>query len=213
LVFYMGEDGGLTIAQHIGARAKVATPAGHVALRVEVLDNAGYVGPDSNAGEAGDAHRPSSTRVRVEIDSDEGVALSVRVRVPEWITAEPALAGDARVERADGALIITHPGARTSIDIEFPFAVRAVPIPDEPTTVAFVEGPVVLAGLVDREVSLRGDASSAATLLTPDNERQWAQWLRGYRTVGQTSAIRFRPLHEIVDEPYSVYFPINPIVN
>lgn len=213
LVFYMGEDGELTIAQHIGARAKVATPAGDVAVRVEVLDNAGYVGPDSNAGEAGDARRPSATRVRIEISSDEGVALSVRVRVPEWITAEPALAGDARVEREDGALIITHSGARTSVDIQFPFAVRAVPIPDEPATVAFVEGPVVLAGLVDREVSLRGDASSAASLLTPDNERQWTQWLRGYRTVGQPSTLRFRPVHEIVDEPYSLYFPINPTVN
>lgn len=213
LVFYLGEDGELTIAQHIGARARVATPAGDVTVRVTVLDNAGYVGPDSNAGEAGEAHRPSAIRVRVEITSDEGAALSVRVRVPEWISAEPAFAGDQRVESTDGALIITHAGARTSVDIAFPSALRAVPIPDEPNTVAFIDGPVVLAGLVDREVSLNGDASSAASLLTPDNERQWTEWLRGYRTVGQPAAIRFRPIHEIVDEPYSLYFPINAVGN
>ena len=112
------------------------------------------------------------------------------------------------MEHVEGALIINHPGVRTSVDIAFPFALRAVPIPDEPATVAFAEGPVVLAGLVDREVSLDGDASSAASLLAPDNERQWTEWLRGYRTVGQSSAIRFRPVHEIVDEPYSLYFPI-----
>ncbi|TFD87060.1 hypothetical protein E3T61_14470 [Cryobacterium lactosi] len=209
LVFFLGEDGELTIAQHIGARTRVATAAGDVAVRVTVLGNAGYVGPDSNAGEAGDAHRPSATRVRVEVTSAEGVPLRVRVRVPDWVVGEPALAGDEHVERAAGALVIAHPGVRTSVDIAFPFALRAVPIPDEPTTVAFVEGPVVLAGLVDREVSLNGDPSSAASLLTPDNERQWTEWLRGYRSVGQPSTIRFRPVHEIVDEPYSLYFPIN----
>jgi DUF1680 family protein len=213
LVFYLGEDGELTIAQLIGARTRVATAAGDVTVRVTVLGNAGYVGPDSNAGEAGDAHRPFASRVRVEVTSAEGVALRVRVRVPDWVTGDPALAGDERVERAPGALVITHPGVRTSVDIAFPFALRAVPIPDEPTTVAFVEGPVVLAGLVDREVSLTGDVSSATSLLTPDNERQWTEWLRGYRTVGQPSAIRFRPVHEIVDEPYSLYFPINAVGN
>ena len=211
LVFYLGEDGELTIAQHIGARTRVATAAGDVTVRVTVLGNAGYVGPDSNAGEAGDAHRPFASRLRVELTSDEGVSLRVRVRVPDWVTGEPALAGDDRVERAPGALVMAHPGGRTTVDIAFPFALRAVPIPDEPNTVAFVEGPVVLAGLVDREVSLTGDPSSAASLLTPDNERQWTEWLRGYRTVGQASGIRFRPVHEIVDEPYSLYFPITAV--
>jgi uncharacterized protein len=208
LVFYSADDGELTIAQHIDARATVVTPAGEVVVRVEVLDNAGYVGPDSNAGEAGDAHRPSASRLRVEITSEEAVAQRVRVRIPEWSAGEPALAGGERVTRENGAFVVAHPGGRTSVDFAFPFTVRAVPIPDEPSTVAFVEGPVVLAGLVDREVSLRGDASAAASLLTADNERQWTQWLRGYRTVGQPTAIRFRPLHEIVDEPYSLYFPV-----
>ena len=208
LIFYLGEDGVLTVAQHISARARVAATNGDADVRVKVLDDAGYVGPDSNAGGAGDAHRPSAVRIRIEITSNEGAALSVRIRVPEWSAAEPMLSGDDRVEHVEGALIINHPGVRTSVDIAFPFALRAVPIPDEPATVAFAEGPVVLAGLVDREVSLDGDASSAASLLAPDNERQWTEWLRGYRTVGQSSTIRFRPVHEIVDEPYSLYFPI-----
>lgn len=209
LVFYLGDDAEVTVAQHIDARTVVRTAAGEAAVRVEVLDNAGYVGPDANSGEAGDLRRPTASRLRVEITSEADVPLTVRVRVPEWIAAEPGVAGDdERVERLDGALVIAHPGGRTSIDIAFPFAVRAVPIPDEPGTVAFVEGPVVLAGLVDREVALRGDVASAASLLAPDNERQWTQWLRGHRTLGQPSTIRFRPVHEIVDEPFSLYFPV-----
>ncbi|WP_237280478.1 hypothetical protein [Subtercola vilae] len=46
-----------------------------------------------------------------------------------------------------------------------------MPIPDEPTTIAFREGPTVLAGLVDHEVTLTGDPTDAAGMLTPDNER------------------------------------------
>ncbi|KQQ03366.1 MULTISPECIES: beta-L-arabinofuranosidase domain-containing protein [unclassified Rathayibacter] len=207
LVFYLAEDGELVIAQHLGARARVETPLGEVSVRVEVLDNAGYVGPDANAGDAGDAHRPSVSRLRVEIESAEGVAQRVRVRVPSWTVGEPTVAGDAAL--ADGALVIEHTGGRTSVDLGFGLEVRAVPIPDEPGTVAFVEGPVVLAGLVDREVTLVGEPSTAASLLAPDNERQWTQWLRGHRTTGQPSSIRFRPLHEVVDEPFSLYFPVS----
>lgn len=206
LVFYLGGDAELTIAQHLDASTRVQTSAGEAVVRIEVLDNAGYVGPDSNAGEAGDAHRPSASRLRITID---GAALTVRVRVPEWTVGAPALAGSDAASILDGALVIAHPGGSTSVDAAFGTEVRAVPIPDEPTTVAFVEGPVVLAGLVDREVGLRGDATTASALLAPDNERQWTQWLRGYRTLGQPASIRFRPVHEIVDEPYSLYFPVS----
>ncbi|WKK70289.1 glycoside hydrolase family 127 protein [Rathayibacter oskolensis] len=206
LVFYRGGDTELVVAQHIDASTRVQTAAGEARVRVEVLDNAGYVGPDSNAGEAGDAHRPSASRVRIAVD---GAALTVRVRVPEWTVGAPALAGSEAASLDDGALVIQHPGGATSVDVAFGSEVRAVPIPDEPATVAFVEGPVVLAGLVDREVSLRGDASTASALLAPDNERQWTQWLRGYRSTGQPTSIRFRPVHEIVDEPFSLYFPVS----
>ncbi|PPF22145.1 hypothetical protein C5B95_03650 [Rathayibacter sp. AY1A7] len=209
LVFYRGGDAELTIAQHVDASLRLPTAVGDAAVRVEVLDTAGYVGPDANAGAAGDVHRPTASRIRVEIVSEEGVALHVRLRVPEWTVGEPGVAGDAeRVRAGDGALLIEHPGGRTSVDLAFGTVIRAVPIPDEPGTVAFVEGPIVLAGLVDREIALRGRLEDAPALLAPDNERQWTQWLRGYRAVGQPAAVRFRPLHEVVDEPFSLYFPV-----
>src|SRR3712207_4643100 len=48
LVFYSGDDDELVIAQHVAAHATVSTAAGEVSVRIEVLDDAGYVGPDSN---------------------------------------------------------------------------------------------------------------------------------------------------------------------
>jgi len=210
LVFYDGDDGSLTIAQHIAAQAHVPTPAGEVLVDVGLLDDARVVGPDSNAGDAGDTHRPHASRVRVTIDSDDGVPLRVRLRVPGWTDGEPVVAADGAVPVVDGFLTFDHAGGRTRADVAFPFALRAIPIPDEPATVAFVEGPVVLAGIVDGEVALHGDAQAPISLLVADDERQWSQWLTRYRSVGRPTIIRLRPLHEVVDERYSVYFPIIP---
>ncbi|QTE30961.1 beta-L-arabinofuranosidase domain-containing protein [Pengzhenrongella sicca] len=208
LVFYRGEDESLTIAQHIAATARITTVAGEVSVGLERLDDAQDVGPDQNSGDAGETHRPHAVRLRVTVESAQGVPLQVRLRVPGWTEGPPVVAGEARVEVADGFLTFEHTGGRTSLEVAFGFAVHAVPIPDEPTTVAFVEGPVVLAGLVEGEVALYGDPGAAAELLVPDNERQWSAWLTRYRVTGQPTTVRLRPLHEVVDERYSVYFPI-----
>ncbi len=70
-----------------------------------------------------------------------------------------------------------------------------------------MDGPVVLAGLCDAERMLDGDRDLPETMLTPDNEREWDGWRPGYRAIGQERGLRFMPLYEITDEPYTVYFP------
>lgn len=208
VVFYTGADGTLTVAQPVAAEARVPTPRGEVLVEVDLLDEAHDVGPDANAGAAGDLHRPHEVRLRVRARSAAGVGLRIRVRVPGWTHGSPVVGGDLDARTADGFVTVEHPGGDRHLDLALPFALRTVPIPDEPSTVAFVEGPVVLAGLVDREVTLTGDAARPETLLTADDERQWTQWLTRYRTVGQPAAVRFVPLHEVTDEQFAVYFPV-----
>jgi hypothetical protein len=89
-----------------------------------------------------------------------------------------------------------------------PKALTTEPLPDKPNVVAFMDGPVVLAGLTDKEQSLRGDLAAADTMLTPHNEREWGLWEPGYRTVHQARNFRFLPLHDIRDERFTVYFPV-----
>jgi hypothetical protein len=202
---YAGPGAAVTVAQYVPVRADI--PDRDARIDIVLLDDARYVGPDANAGPGGDRHRPRALRVRVTVT---GRANQVRLRVPAWISGAPRVHTAASWHHADRWLEIDHPGGETEIAVEFPFVVRTVPIPDEPATVAFVEGPIVLAGLVDREVSLIGDPDDAATMLAPDDERQWTQWLVRHRSVGQPQAIRFLPLHEVVDERYSVYFPVRP---
>ena len=92
--------------------------------------------------------------------------------------------------------------------VELPKALSTCPLPDEPDTVAFMDGPVVLAGLCDEERMLYGDKDNPETMLTPDDEREWSTWKPGYRTCNQERGFRFVPLYEIRDERYTVYFPV-----
>jgi hypothetical protein len=71
----------------------------------------------------------------------------------------------------------------------------------------------VLAGVTAEERTLFGDKSKPESILVPDNEREWATWLDGYKTVNQEVNVRFVPISEIVDEAYTVYFPVRAAKN
>jgi len=201
LTFYR-EGPAVVVAQYASARARLDDGS----IAVETVDNSQEFGPAANAGAAGDTRRPHALRVRVTIESSSS---EVRLRIPSWATGAPQVTTTAPT-RIDGDwLVVDHPGGVSVVEAAFPFALRALPIPDDPTTIAFAEGPTVLAGIVDHEMALVGDPTDPESLLTADNERQWGQWLVRYRTVGQRRAIRFVPLHEITDERFSVYFPVH----
>lgn len=127
------------------------------------------------------------------------------------VAGTPAIAVDGQsgpVKVEDGFVVLERTWSDSTIDLTLPTTLRTAAIPDEAGTVAFLDGPVVLAGECDHEPTLTGDPSEPAALLVPDDERQWGEWLRTYRTIGQPRSIRFRPLNEIVDQPYTVYFPV-----
>ena len=58
----------------------------------------------------------------------------------------------------------------------------------------------------DEDMIMYGDRNHPETLLIPDNEREWSNWITSYRTRGQYRNIRFIPLYDIGYEKYSVYF-------
>jgi hypothetical protein len=68
-------------------------------------------------------------------------------------------------------------------------------MPGENGLCAYIDGPVVLAGLNEREVSLSGEFRSI-------DVRHWSTWRNDYIRDG----IYFKPLYEIIDEKYTVYF-------
>lgn len=202
---------GLRLAQYIPAdiEADLGGVRARLRLRFEARNGSTQALTGGAASWAGAVHRPSSWLLRLEVRCAEPAAWTLRLRLPEW------LAGPARVhvngehlggEASEaGWFAIQRVWSDDVVMLELPKAVTVSPIPDEPGAMAFLDGPVVLAGLCDQETTLTGDPAS---LLVPDNEREWGNWLSGWRTVGQPRNLRFRPLHEVVDEAFTLYFPV-----
>ena len=70
-----------------------------------------------------------------------------------------------------------------------------------------MNGPEVLAGLVDEERLLKGDPDSPETILAVHTEREWGAWTGAFKTVHQDRNFNFIPLREVTDEKYTLYFP------
>ncbi len=91
--------------------------------------------------------------------------------------------------------------------MEMPMGITTWSLPEDSDTVAFLYGPVTLAGLCgeERQLTVKGDAAS---VLVHDGEREWGAWRDTFKTVGQERGIRFIPLYQVGYEAYSVYFPL-----
>ena len=76
-----------------------------------------------------------------------------------------------------------------------------------------MDGPVVLAGPIDEQRTLVGDAADPETILHADKEREWGTWSGNYHTHGQGRNFAFAPIHEVVDEKYTMYFPVTSLPN
>ncbi|MBT3274477.1 MAG: hypothetical protein HN368_15070 [Spirochaetales bacterium] len=208
---YYGDKKQIIVAQYISSCLE--TDIGGTPVRLELEhDLVSTGGSDDNAGGAGERHRPEFNTAIIRITGEKPREFSISLRVPDWMEGEGKLSvNDVSLEfevSSRGFCTITRTWHQDTIRFDMPKKLTVCEIPDEPDTVAFLHGPVVLAGLAETETALYGGKDDPSGMLVPDNERQWAEWLKGYRTVGQPVSIRFRPLYEIVDEKYSVYFPL-----
>ncbi|MBW7476323.1 glycoside hydrolase family 127 protein [Paenibacillus oenotherae] len=163
------------------------------------------------------AGRPDCFSYRVTVSTTKAGEFAIKLRLPWWISGKAAVAvnGTSQNDVPAGAgfyELKRYWSDGDTIEVQFPKALLAEPLPGAPDRVAFVDGPVVLAGLTEEERRLTGDPHKPESILTPDRERNHSWWNAGYyRTYGQSSNFRFIPLHEIKDERYTVYFPVAPI--
>ncbi|HEX2911500.1 MAG TPA: beta-L-arabinofuranosidase domain-containing protein [Chloroflexia bacterium] len=210
-IFYRG-DRAVTVAQYIPSQLETELNSVPVSLELERESNGSIAAADDNASSAGSPHRPKCWTVRLKISCEQPHEFSLQLRLPWWMQGQAILTLNREAQQVEGTAPgfckITHTWHNDTLTLVLPKGLAVSPIPDEPETVAFLDGPVVLAGLCDKEVRLSGDKNKPENILVADNERQWRDWLPGYRTVGQPYSIRFKPLYEVEDEIYSVYFPL-----
>jgi DUF1680 family protein len=156
-------------------------------------------------------NRPDHWAIEIRVDADQAVEFSLRLRVPGWLRSRASVRinqQEQETEGSSGFLSLKRVWRHDLVRVVFPKGLTASPLPDRPDTVAFLDGPVVLAALANGEVTLTGDLGQPSTLLVPDNEREWGSWLGGYRTVNQNPNLRFVPLNSITDQAYTVYCQI-----
>jgi DUF1680 family protein len=160
--------------------------------------------------------QPGSLAVTLTVACAQPVEFALRIRLPWWLQGDPVIAVNGRPEPGPFAPSSVHSIRRSwtdeTVSLTLPKGLTSAPLPDDPTMVAFMDGPVVLAGLCDDERTLRGDKDHPETILTPHNlhrkPQYWTHRRPEYRTQNQPRNIHFLPLHEVRDERYTVYFPV-----
>jgi len=219
-VIYYAAAGALTVCQYIpstlnweceGAKVGVSQELNPMACNVQSFVQEGQ--QDVTLKEA--LSRPDAWNVALTVQCDPPREFDVRLRLPGWLAGDAILTVDGVAETLPASGPGFHTLRRlwsgsTSIHLSLPKALTACPIPDAPEMVAFMEGPIVLAGLCDEERALVGDPAKPETILAPANEREWGVWLNNWRTVHQDRRLDFKPLYEIIDQRYTVYFPVRP---
>lgn len=156
------------------------------------------------------ARRPRRAAFTLRVRCAAPTRFTLFLRLPAW------LAGPAVIHLPDGRHEATGPGFvaltrdwhQNEIRIELPQRLDAVPLPGDPERCALREGPHVLAALCDDERCLHLDPADPGQHIEPCEERAFGQWQRRWRLRGHERGLRFLPLHEIVDETYSVYLPM-----
>ena len=155
--------------------------------------------------------RPNMVRMVIQLHCEQPSSFVLRVRIPWWMQGKPSVAIDENVnsyEVENGYIILHNNWKNEKIVIEFAKTITCHPLPDAPHTVAFLDGPIVLAGLCREERMLYGDPEHPEELLAPRYERRWQEWTDYWKTVNQPVNIEFMPLYQIGNQPYTVYFPI-----
>ena len=78
-----------------------------------------------------------------------------------------------------------------------------------PEVSAVMEGPIVLAGLCEKDYGLTMEHNDPATALRFNTEHTYSTfpWQQStYRTAHQDENFTFVPLYDVTDERYTVYF-------
>ncbi len=209
-VYYQYEDG-LLVAQYIPT--EITWKQDGVSVRVsQQFDR--ELGKNRRIRQKDDPnHRPDHWVIDFTVECAEPADFTLCFRLPWWLSGVPAITVNGELVSVQSGPSSYFKILRTwkddRIRLVFPKSLTVCPLPDKPDTVAFMDGPIVLAGLCEEELILYGDIRNPSSILIPDDERGGGTWLHGYRTINQERGIKFIPLHEVVDQKYTVYFPVH----
>lgn len=147
----------------------------------------------------------------VKTRTPEQFALSLRI--PDWAKGSPLIFLNAeKLENLpvhDGYIDLRREWTDDVISLCFAAALTTSTLPDMPHMAAFMEGPIVLAGLCDSDCGVTmedGNPASALSYVTEHTYDTFPWQQSTYRLHCRTKDITFMPLYAVTDEQYTLYF-------
>jgi len=153
---------------------------------------------------------PEEPGTTLTVRTAQPVRFALRLRVPWWATAgvEVKLNGEPWPAEAKPSSYLTLEREWTdgdTVQVAMPLTLSTAPLPDDPERMALMVGPLVLAGLTERDVYFLSDLPDLSSWLRPVPGEPLT-----FETVGQPTNLRFIPLYRVVKEPYGIYFVVTP---
>jgi len=161
-----------------------------------------------------DQYNASRWRMKIKVKAASPTAFDLQLRLPWWLREKAIVRinGEAqKVDRLNGILTLSRTWNDDEVYVEFPNRLYTEPLPGQKNTVAFMEGPIVLAGITDEDLTLKGDVHRPESILQSEYNQEYKaiRWTQShYKTVGQQHNIRLVPLYEIGNEKYEIYFQV-----
>ncbi|MCI8441649.1 MAG: hypothetical protein HFG27_03840 [Provencibacterium sp.] len=207
---YYHKEKEIAVAQYLPSETEIELAGTQVCIRQQQTDLAGDILEISPLPMQYES-RPDFWSVDIQITAQSPVRFALRLRLPWWLKGQACFELDGEPLAAhceNGWAFFEREWTDNRLTVVLPKGLTCWRLPDEPDTVAFLDGPVVLAGLVEEQRILHGDIENPSSILKPHDERRWNHWTPRYRTVGQDFGFTLKPLYDIGRERYTVYFPV-----
>ena len=211
LIYYTDENS-LSVMQYIPSKASVSVAGVDVNIE-QTTDMKNYNNQvffdDHEGGEK------SRWSLRFVIKTSEPAEFDLALRMPVWAKGIKGFTIDGEaVEKPDvsnGCINIKRSWSDNVITVTFLSVIKLETLDDAPYLAAAVDGPVVLAGLTDADRGLKGDPEKPETMFDRRCEHTYTTYIwkqNTYVTKDQPVNFEFKPLYEITDEKYTVYFSV-----
>lgn len=169
-----------------------------------------------NDGASFDEHddsRMSRWFIKIHVHANKPEKFTLSLRIPKWVQGNPDLFINGKeiknVTITNGYCEIDRTWEDDTLNLYLPASLTMSTLPDMPQLTAFSEGPVVLAGLCEKDcgIYLKDDEPQSALSYTTEHTYSTFPWQQSiYRTVNQPENFELVPLYDITEEQYTIYF-------
>lgn len=198
----------VSLAQYIPSKVNFTSNDNNITLSVATNMHYNY---DQTFFSEKDSERASRWQFSIKVKADKQERFTLKLRLPEWTNGKAEITFGEKEEKLnakDGWIILDREWKDEEFIIQLGAKVTLKDLPGNEDLACIMEGPIVMAGLIDADVGLKG-SSNPEKMLFAQTEHMYSTypWKQStYITKGQDKNFSVIPLYEVTDEKYTVYF-------